>query len=239
MNTNKNILPQNFKGFAISATHKSDIESSVIISTCILNKIPYKIVCRVEEVTKDFIPVGDIKFVEKVFYNLTGIEHIKPDYYPEYLKEFLKRKVWNMDKWPLGSRVFIKPSDIYKRFTGFVTNGGYNGKKRGPYICSEIIDIVNEWRYYICDGEVILSSWYKGLDEIYIDIPVPKLDIRFPEGHCSCLDMGTLVNGDFVLIEEQHPFSCGFYGKFNPQDSLLYTRWIASGWNYVLKTCKY
>jgi hypothetical protein len=228
------VLPNNYVGFAVDKKSSRDIESIAVISTCTLNKIPFKIVNGAKEFKKDaaycqYIPVGNIDFVQDVLE-----VKVKPNYYPEYLRKYFKREIWETNEWPLGKKVFIKPSDKYKRFTGFVTNGGYKKKKKPPYVCSEVINIKNEWRYYICNGEILFVNWYAGREDIEID--APQINISFDKKLCCCLDMGELLNGDIVLIEQQHPFSCGWYGKCTTENNAKYTKWLAYGWDSLRNT---
>ena len=127
----------------------------------------------------------------------------------------------------MGKKIFIKPSDKNKRFTGFVTNGGYKGKKKPPYWCSEVVYFVNEWRYYIANGKVLTAEWYSG-DEI--DTPdAPQIDANWPEDYCNAVDFGLTKEGKIVLVEANQPFACGWYGKQHD----LYTKWIIEGWNFM------
>ena len=224
-----NILPDGYVGFAIDKAYRSDNEASAIITTACLDRIPYRIVQKPTDVQDNEIAVGNIKFIQKVLGKI-----VTPNYYPEYLDSFLKRKTWFTNEWPLGKKVFIKPSDEYKRFTGFITNGGYKGKKRGPYVCSEVIKITNEWRYYVCNGIVLCAGWYAGTNDV--EVPAPPLDVTFNKDLCACVDMGTLENGELVLIEQQHAFACGWYGKMTPFSIRLYAQWIAYGWDYTKRT---
>ena len=47
--------------------------------------------------------------------------------------------------------------------------------------------------------------------------------------------MGELDSGEIVLIEQQTPFSCGWYGKCTLENNAKYARWIAYGWDYLKK----
>lgn len=61
-----NIIPPDYRGFAI---HKKNIkahEESTVFSTCILESIPYVVVSGYKDVKPDMIPVGDIKFIQDV-----------------------------------------------------------------------------------------------------------------------------------------------------------------------------
>jgi hypothetical protein len=157
---------------------------------------------------------------------------VKPDYYPSFLQEHLHRKVWQTNDWPLGKKVFIKPSDKYKRFNGFVTNGGYKGKKKAPYWCSDVISFVNEWRYYIANGEILTGEWYLG-DEINTP-DAPELKITIPKDYCGAVDFGITTEGNMCLVEANHPFACGWYGKEHEK----YAKWIVEGWKYMIEKIK-
>ena len=125
-----------------------------------------------KEIKEDDIPVGGVDF----FLKCSGLQY-EPNYYPEFAKEYLRRNVWKETDWPLGRKVFIKPSDRAKRFNGRTTDGSYRGKKRGPYWCSGIISFSSEWRYYIKNGEVVYAAWYAGKI-----LDAPKINLNFPSG---------------------------------------------------------
>ena len=199
-------------------------EENAIIIYCILNKIPYKLCNRPEDRPLDYIPCGNVDWCEKFL----PYEKKIPDYYPEFLKDHLFRNVWKTDTWPLGKKVFIKPADKHKRFTGFCTTGGYRKKKKGPYWCSDIVKFSNEWRYYVADGKILTGEWYDGDEELTPD--APELNLSIPEGYCGALDFGMLTTGQLALIEANSPYACGWYGK---KDS-LYVDWVIKGWKYLI-----
>ena len=212
------------KPFAIQYSDHTSKEASAIIQYCIMERHPYKMVKETKSIHENFIPVGSVEFCIEYL----GVK-VTPDYYPDFLKEHLHREVYRTSEWPLNKKVFIKPSDKYKRFNGFITNGGYRKKKKPPYWCSEVVDFVNEWRYYVSNGEILTGEWYYG-DEI--NTPnAPEISLNLPEGYCGCIDFGELSNGNMALVEAQHPFACGWYGK----DYNKYTEWIVNGWEYMLK----
>lgn len=171
----------------------------------------------------NYIPYGDIDW----FLKLTGWS-ISPDYYPEFLQQYLGRKIWREEKWPLR-KVFIKPSDKYKRFTGKVTDGSYKGKKKGPYWCSEIVNFKNEWRYYIANGKVLDAKWYFGVNE---DKEAPELNIEWPEDYCGAVDFGE-VEDKILLVEANDPFSVGWYGSTSENEN--YGKWVIEGWKWLTK----
>jgi hypothetical protein len=232
-----NIDLKHYKGFALMKNDLLSRESQVISMMCNTWDIPLARVDKNKPCPKEYIPCGSVEWCElSMGYNILGVEsnfHIQPNYYPMWLNEYLYRNVWETDKWPLGKKVFIKPSDRYKRFTGFCTTGTHKKKKKPPFICSDIVTFENEWRYYISNGKVLCGQWYWGNE---VNTPdAPNIDhIKFPEGFCGAVDFGMMkVNESipykFALIEVQHPFACGWYGKQHE----LYLQWLIDGWEYM------
>lgn len=218
-----------YKGFCLLKGDYS-IEAKKLGLFCTLGKIP---LIRVEKNITcpiDYVPCGS---VEWCLFSLG--KTLIPDYYPLWLSQYLYRKVWKEDKWPLGQKVFIKPSDVYKRFTGFETTGTYKKKKKGPFWCSEIVKFENEWRYYITNGKVICGEWYWG-DEVNTPKAPDISHIHIPNEFCGTIDFGMMkVNGiipyKFTLVEVHHPFACGWYGD----KTELYAQWLIDGWGSLLE----
>ena len=213
--------------FAIESGDHLSKEAMAVSIFSTLNRYTCRKFQNAKDVPPDFIPCGSVEWCETIL----G-KHVVPDYYPSFLQEHLHRKIWQTTTWPIGEHVFIKPSDRYKRFTGFVTNGGYRKKKKGPYWCSNVVKFENEWRYYVSNGKVLTGEWYSGDEEGTPD--APQLEITLPDGYCGALDFGMAIFADYkvlTLVEANHPFACGWYGKKHD----LYAQWIIDGWNYVLK----
>lgn len=210
----------NIKGFAYKrGCGQTGMEHAAILHTEYL----YRSFNKPEDVPEGFIPAGTVEWCEKFL----PVEKATPDYYPEFLESYLYRKVWRTDKWPFSPGIFIKPADRHKRFTGFITLGGYRKKKKPPYWCSEVVHFENEWRYYIADGKVLTGEWYSGDD---VNTPdAPSLDIPIPEGYCGAVDFGMLKTGELALVEANSPYACGWYGK----DHKLYIEWLIKGWKYL------
>ena len=211
------------EGFAIEEGRLSNSETMAVCFYASLNKIPYRLFNKnIKNIPEGWVPEGSVDYIQSIL----GYK-VKPDYYPEYLSSFTNRNIWDQIKWP-KDRVFIKPSDQYKRYTGFITNGTYKGKRRGPHICSEVLSFKNEWRYYICNGEILDAQWYSG-DEFKMP-KAPYLKFQFPIGIYGAIDFGELHNGDIELVEYNHPFSCGWYGT----NHSAYVKWLCEGWRYML-----
>lgn len=211
-----------FDGFVIQSKESHSKEAMAVNWYANLYKIPVKVI-KTKDIPKNCVPVGDVEWC------LSYLDkNVVPDYYPPFLMNHLHRFVYKSDEWPLGKKVFIKPADKYKRFTGFVTTGGYRKKKRGPYWCSDVVNFINEWRYYVSNGEILTAEWYYG-DEINTP-PAPKLEIEIPKNYCGAIDFGILDNGELALVEANHPFACGWYGKNHD----VYAKWLVNGWKYMI-----
>jgi ATP-grasp domain, R2K clade family 2 len=174
-----------------------------------------------KHVPPGWVVYGNVDWVEDVLKIKS-----EPDYYPDFLSAWVKRKIWRQDKWPLGQKVFIKPADRNKRFTGFVTNGTYRGKKKGPYWCSEVVTFTNEWRYYVSNGKVVYAKWYYGIGTA-TPIPAPILDIKWPDEFSGCVDFGSYPDGEIALIEVNPPYSCGWYGSI--EEYAIFAEFIING----------
>lgn len=208
--------------FALQKGDKSQ-EAIAVHQTSILDGHKVQYFGNYKDVPADFIPCGSVEWCLKIL----G-KPVIPEYYPDFLSPRLFRKIWKTNEWPLGKKVFIKPADKYKRFTGFITDGTYRGKKKGPYWCSEVVHFKNEWRYYISNGKIVENGWYWG-DELEMPYAPPlMLEPFFPSNYCGAVDFGDM-DGYLVLVEANHPFACGWYGK----DPRKYTQWIIDGWQYM------
>lgn len=222
-------------GFALQ--YNDDITSNevrAIMHYCIMHGISYKHIMDISDIPIGYIAVGSVEFCESYLgFSFT------PDYYPNFLSSYFHRGVYKCNSLyalnfllDVSGSIFVKPSDCYKRFNGVVVDSFYSGDYEPPYYCSGVVNFVNEWRYYISNGEVLLGEWYSGDADLMPCAPdLCNLDIKFPCDYCGAVDFGLLDSGEFALVEAHHPFACGWYGK----DHNLYAEWIISGWYYLLK----
>lgn len=215
---------KNYSGFALEFNDDSP-EARKLKYYCITNDIPLTQYKKKEEIPNNLVPVGSVKYIE----NILGYHPI-PDYYPKWLENKLYRKVWYSDEWILNRKLFVKPLDRHKRFTGFVTKGTYSKKKKPPFVYSEIVTFINEWRYYISYGNNLGGHWYQGNNEFET---VPKLDFYIPKEFTGTIDMGITNNGKFALVECHPPYSCGWYG--DQSGSEIYFQWLVDGWDLLIK----
>lgn len=199
-------------------------EEAAIAHVCnVLDGHSWKVFANYKDVPSDYIPVGNVDYVEKV------VGHsFRPDFYPAFLQEHLHRKVWETDEWPMNRGIFVKPSDKHKKWTGKLTTGGWKGKKKGPYWCSERINFISEFRYYVAGGEVLFGEWYDGEEK-----DAPSLDfVEFPTDYCGAVDFGETDDGKFALVEANHPpYAIGWYG--GTKNAKIYFEFVVKGWEYL------
>lgn len=178
---------------------------------------------------------GSVEFVEEYI----GIIN-RPNYYPQFLEPFFQRKIWYSNAWP-KEKCFIKPADRHKRFESRILNdlryprgfggGVATGAWVGPYWCSEVVSFKEEWRYYVANGEVLAAYWYLGEEK---EIDAPELNIDWPKDFSGAVDFGRLSNGEIALVENNLPYSCGWYGPHS--EGKIYGEWLEKSWNYVLNS---
>jgi len=196
-------------------------ESKCVLAHCVLNSVPYSLYDDWRTVKKGSVVVGDVNICQKI------LGYVKPNYFPDFVADFVFRKVYKFVKRePLPIQkadIFVKPLNWYKRFNGFVLKAGQPCPEIGPFFLSEVVEFSNEWRYYIADGIVVAAHWYKGVDE---DLPPPELPFDIPEGTFCAMDMGVLADGRLAVVECHHPFACGWYGSMTTKDCSVYAKWL-------------
>lgn len=212
--------------FAIKRGTASDKERKAIHHYGVMNdEIKLNYFDRADQVPEDHIPLGTIDWVISVL----GFTPT-PKNYPDFLSHLLGRKTWETDVWPMEEGIFVKPLDKPKRFAARVTLGGYKGKKKPPYLCSEKVFFINEWRLYVANSKVIYTGWYQGEDD---DAIPPDFDESvIPEGWCGAIDMGMTHDGRYLLVEAGNPYAMGWYGHIT--EGNIYAKFILEGWKYLL-----
>jgi hypothetical protein len=191
--------------------------------------------CISEINTDPLFVLGSVEFLENY------IGHRKPDYYPEWSKNFWRRDIIVNSKFSdytdhLDNVIdmFVKPSDKYKRFEGVLSKTGFCVETtQPPFDISEVVNFVDEWRYFVANGKVICSWWYKGSDETCEKNPhgpsIAHMDI--PKDFCGAVDMGILDTGELALVEVQHPYAIGWYGENDTIED--YFTFLRQGFEYL------
>jgi hypothetical protein len=143
-------------------------------------------------------------------------------------KDFIY-KTFNSDK------VFMRPSSMLKQFTGQVVSkfnfdeaykvlGFYDVEPSLLSVISSVKDIRKEWRFVICNNEVISGSLYRDWDLYKSEVNLPCTDDsarKYADELCKLykpesvwtLDVCLLDTGEYRLLEIGC-FSCaGMYGN--------------------------
>lgn len=210
----------NYRGLAL--LKNNGIEYNKVKLYCIVHDIPHKVYSQHQLIDTGYVPIcGSVEWVE-----LQLGKSITPDYYPRWLSRHLYRDVWECSECYFEQKTFIKPADRYKRFNGTIVDG-YFEKESPPFVCSQVITFVDEFRYYITNGKVVDCGWYAGKQETIIP---PEFNIAIPEYFCGAVDFGITDDGKFALVESQHPYACGWY----TDDIKTYIQWCIDGWNYMI-----
>lgn len=176
--------------------------------------------CVEKEAGMDTIPIGSIEYCEPVF------GKNRKDFYPDFLNNHLYRTIRvTIGPICLEERCFVKLAEQWK--SDFISHIMEVGETipDGTWWLSKIVNFRNEWRYYVADGEVITTGWYKGENEEEL---APSLNILWPKGFSGAVDFGQLDDGRIVLVEAHAPFACGWYGE----DHKDYVLWQIIAWEH-------
>lgn len=163
------------------------------------------------------IIIGSVEFLE------AAIGQRIPNFYPDWTKSAWHRKIVIFDDAPY----FVKGISRYKN------QGPFSGEPFIDYVAvSERVRFVDEWRYYVANGKVLCSWWYKGDDDDCDKCPNgPELPFDIPAEFCGAIDMGLRVNGELALVEVQHPYAIGWYGEMSQSD--LYFKFMLEGAKFL------
>ena len=219
------------------------IEEEMIAQYCASSVSEMK---YVKEPPLNSIPIGSVQWCEKVYGKHT------PDYYPDFLKDYLHRKIWKCQFKNIKENdkpLFIKPSEDYKSWNGFVYSKNTSDikiKDDEYIICSDVVHFINEWRYYIINGKVLESAWYdgdisdedvlKGLAKKSPKLPDKLLSILEENNYYGVIDMGEIMKDgklEFILVETCHPYAIGWYLESNSYKN--YAKFLIESDKYLKK----
>lgn len=170
------------------------------------------------------VAIGSVDYCENVMAAL-WMPRPKPDFYPGFLHGWMHRQ-WDRicvtGSEFLTCPMFVKSGNGYKVGVSAVQPEGYRLPRGIVYLASPV-QFVQEWRYYVADGQVVTSGWYDGDNE---DDPAPELGIAWPKSFCGAVDFGRLSTGEIALVESHHGYACGWYGD----DPELFLLWQIECW---------
>lgn len=199
------------------------------------------------------MPIGSHGYMEW-FFNLYGIEKPDPLNIPDFLD--VGRKCWAVEnRSELTYPVFVKPLRDAKKFTGFVAKSEKDFDLYpeledwdGPYFCSELIEgeILSEWRWFICEGQVLNVSNYSGDPTLFPNLHTAitvntvangEYGSKLPKAYT--IDFGCTINRrtgmTWHIIELNRAYSTGPYG-INEDD---YFKFLKTDWVEMLNQDKH
>lgn len=192
--------------------------------------------------------VGDHPTMLHVFKRL-GIV-LTNDSYPESLRKYLKRTVWesNIRKLLTASHgneisnLFVKPKSKAKLFTGFVIQSNLDlyrldgiGKETELY-CAPGVLWLSEYRVFVNKSGIVGVKHYAGDPNVALDMQFVQNAITdFEQSNQRTdgygIDFGVLEDGTTALVEWNDGFALGSYGL----DKEVYTDLILSRWNELIQ----
>lgn len=174
-----------------------------------------------------------------------GAKVPEPNDYPDCLKPFLRRRVWESTIGEVSDAVydgrfgsaFVKPKGRLKHFTGLVIDSPADlfhlgsTSRRQAVLCSEVVRWQSETRYFVVRGRIVGARSYSGDDSIVPDDEVVRAAVAALAASGEALagfgiDFGVLGSGEMALVEMNDGFSLGSYGL----DDALYTDLVIARW---------
>jgi hypothetical protein len=165
--------------------------------------------------------------------------------HPDPLARFLRRRVWRSTLAAAqaaveqsGHPIFVKPSEVQKRFTGVVLGSGdawplVSVPGRTAVWCSEVVSFKSEYRAFVCNRNVLDVRHYWGdptvtPQEATIGAIIVAFGPDAPDAYA--IDVGVLPSDDTALIEVNDGFALGSYGLATD----LYLAVVGTRWRQLL-----
>lgn len=194
-----------------------------------------------EDLLREDVVVGWIPQVKKGLSNL-GITPPDELDYPEEIRSYLGRNVWNSTLhtiytdetlWP----VFVKPVKG-KQFDGKLITSlkdliGMGDQLEDRKIwCSDPVNFISEWRCFIKYGQLIDSKNYKGNFRIQPNFDIIENCIKDYKSSpvAYALDFGVTQDGKTLLVEANDAFALGSYGL----TPINYAKLISARWSELV-----
>ncbi|HEX9997076.1 MAG TPA: ATP-grasp domain-containing protein [Abditibacterium sp.] len=161
---------------------------------------------------------------------------------PSELSDFAGRKVWQMTLAEVRAHIqdesgpiFIKPlpqnhklfsGHVVSRFRDLIETAGI--EPQTPVSCSEVVEIVAEYRGFVHHGELVGCKHYAGDFRVFPDFSLAETALRgWKEAPVACsMDWGVTNDGRTLLIEVNDAYSLGCYGL----QAHIYAPMIADRW---------
>lgn len=196
---------------------------------------------EVQDDERASIFVGGVGMIRKRL-EILGIETKDEIEYPEELREFLNRNVWTSTIKEIltnkTTNIFIKPVETKlfqgKVITGFKDFVGLNFAREVEIWCSDVIEVVTEWRCFVRYGKLLDVRYYKGAwdSKLEVDIVNDAIAKFVNQPVAYCLDFGVDSKGKHYLIEVNDGHSLGTYGM----GAISYAKFLSARWSELTQT---
>lgn len=175
-------------------------------------------IVRPDQINESTIPIGSVDFCAPFYGN-----H-RVDFYPDFLRNHLHRDIaHSVGGFHPLLPVFVKDATCWKSLTPASVYPVHKEIPLGNYLLSDVVIFADEWRYYVAQGRIYASGWYRGF--AFEETP-PAIDVAFPQNFSGSVDFGRLSTGEIALVEAHAPFACGWYGDNHSK----YIQWLADSW---------
>ncbi len=187
------------------------------------------------EEERENIAVGGIGFIRERLLQYDIVPSVFD--YPNELKPYLGRNVWVSTINQIANdlpNIFIKPKNYQKFFTGKVIKSAKDligtGVQNEDYevYCSDILEIVAEYRVYVRYGKILDIKQYTGNYKARLDFDLVEDAIKnfVSSPKAYGIDFCVTKQGKTCLVEVNDGYALGNYGiNFINYAKLLYTRW--------------
>jgi ATP-grasp domain, R2K clade family 2 len=190
---------------------------------------------EIKDENPENIAIGGVGFVVDRL-NKLGVPLEYYDY-PEELEEFLGRKVWISTINQVAAELpfaFVKPKDDDKLFTGRVVRSTKDligtGSQTGdiPVYCSEVVNMITEFRTFVRYGKIIGIKQYSGNYRLKPDYDIIEKAVKQFKNCPNAYGIDFCVTDDnkTLLVEVNDAYAIGNYGlDVIDYAKFLYTRW--------------
>lgn len=186
--------------------------------------------------------VGNLSFIKEAL-RIKGLKLPPENCYPSELMPYMYRKIGTglLKQLPryANTKIFVKPANNCKRFTGIVTDDvddyRLQGISRNEFVWfCEVVNWRSEWRFYVQDHNVVFRAPYAGtvLPNLFIvNDMIQRLEHFTDLPSTYALDVGVLSSGKTALVEVNDAYAIGGYGNI-PAD--IYTNWLLARWKTLV-----
>lgn len=139
------------------------------------------------------------------------------------LREVLQQKEWNLFMKPVHTKLFT--GKVIRKFGDFI---GLKYEEEVPVWCSEVIELVTEWRCFIRYKSVLDVRRYTGRWDSQLDASIVEGAVKayVDQPAAYSLDFGVDANGKYYLVEVNDGYSLGSYGM----EPMRYAKLLSARW---------